>query len=55
MSVMILLIAFSLSVAAAFLVAFIVSTKHGQYDDVHTPSMRILLDEEPAEKNTTNN
>jgi cbb3-type cytochrome oxidase maturation protein len=53
MSVMILLIAFSLSVAVAFLLAFIVSTKRGQFDDVHTPSMRILLDEEPQENNTS--
>lgn len=49
MSVLILLIAFSLSVAAAFLLAFIISTKRGQFDDVHTPSMRMLLDDEPNE------
>lgn len=54
MSVMILLIAFSLSVAAAFLLAFIFSTKQGQFDDVHTPSLRMLLDEEPQENKTSN-
>ncbi len=46
MSVMILLIAFSLSIAVAFLVAFVISTKNGQYDDVHTPSIRILFDDD---------
>ncbi len=46
MSVMILLIAFSLSIAIAFLIAFVISTKNGQYDDVHTPSIRILFEEE---------
>ncbi|MBK6331663.1 MAG: cbb3-type cytochrome oxidase assembly protein CcoS [Bacteroidetes bacterium] len=51
MAVMILLIAFSLSIATAFLIAFIVSTKSGQFDDVHTPSIRMLFeDEKPKTK-----
>lgn len=50
MSVMILLIAFSLSVAVAFLIAFIVSTRRGQYDDIHTPSIRILLDDDTLQQ-----
>ena len=51
MAVMILLIAFSLSIATAFLIAFIVSTKRGQFDDVHTPSIRMLFeDEKPKTK-----
>lgn len=49
MSAMILLIFFSLSVALFFLIAFIVSNKKGQFDDVHTPAMRILLDDETTE------
>ncbi len=52
MSVMIILIAFSLSIAAAFLVAFLMSARKGQFDDVHTPAIRILLDEET--QSTTN-
>ncbi|QLH46500.1 MAG: cbb3-type cytochrome oxidase assembly protein CcoS [Bacteroidota bacterium] len=46
MSATILLIAFSLTVALTFLIAFIVSTRRGQYDDMHTPSIRMLFDDE---------
>lgn len=52
MSAMILLIFFSLSVALFFLIAFIVSNKKGQFDDVHTPAIRILLDDEATENKT---
>jgi len=48
MSVMILLIAFSLLLAGGFLIAFVVNTRKGQYDDTHTPSIRILFDDEPT-------
>lgn len=54
MSVMIILIGFSLLLAIGFLVAFVVSTKKGQYDDMHTPSIRILLDEETKPQQTIN-
>ncbi len=50
MSVMIILIAFSILIAGGFLIAFIVSTKKGQYDDVHTPSIRMLFDDEKPNK-----
>jgi cbb3-type cytochrome oxidase maturation protein len=49
---MLLLIAFSLSIALAFLFAFIVSTKNGQFDDVHTPSIRILFEDEMSNNET---
>jgi len=45
MSVIALLIIFSLLVAIIFLIAFIWSVKTGQYDDVHSPSVRILVDD----------
>ena len=45
MSVIVLLIVFSLIVAIVFLVAFIWSVKSGQYDDTYGPSVRILFDE----------
>ena len=49
MSVIIVLIGFSLVVAIVFLVAFVWSIKSGQYDDDYTPSVRILFeDENPA-------
>lgn len=46
MSVLYLLIIAALTVAIGFLIAFLWAVKSGQFDDVHTPSMRILLDEE---------
>ena len=47
MSVLILLIGFSILIAGGFLVAFIWSVKKGQYDDDYTPSVRILFDDKP--------
>jgi cbb3-type cytochrome oxidase maturation protein len=45
MSVLIILIAASILVAAGFLIAFIWSVKNGQYDDDYTPSIRMLMDD----------
>lgn len=45
MSVIVLLILFSLVVAIIFLILFIWSVKSGQYDDTYSPSVRILFDE----------
>ena len=45
MSVIYILIAFSLMVALFFLGAFVWSIKNGQYEDDYTPSVRILFDE----------
>ncbi len=47
MSVIIILIGFSLFVATGFLLAFIWAAKSGQYEDDYTPSVRILFDDEP--------
>jgi cbb3-type cytochrome oxidase maturation protein len=46
MSVILLLIIASLSLALAFLAGFIWAVKTGQFEDTYTPSMRILLDEQ---------
>jgi cbb3-type cytochrome oxidase maturation protein len=46
MMVMVLLIGISLLVASSFLVAFIMSVRRGQYDDTHTPAIRMLFDDE---------
>ena len=51
MSVLILLIAFSILIAGGFLVAFIWSVKKGQYDDDYTPSIRMLFDYKPVSEN----
>lgn len=45
MSVMLILICFSVTTAVIFLIAFIWAVKTGQFDDDYTPSVRILLDE----------
>ncbi len=46
MMVMVLLIGVSLLVASGFLYAFIISVRSGQYDDTHTPAVRMLFDDE---------
>jgi cbb3-type cytochrome oxidase maturation protein len=43
-SVIVILIAASLLVAVGFLIAFLWAVKSGQYDDTHTPSIRVLFD-----------
>ena len=45
MSVIILLIIFSLLLATGFLLAFIWSIRDDQYEDTYTPGVRILFDE----------
>jgi len=50
MSVIFLLILFSLLLAVGFLIAFIWSVKDGQFEDDYTPSVRILFDNEVPAK-----
>jgi cbb3-type cytochrome oxidase maturation protein len=45
MTIIILLIAISLTIAVAFLLVFLWALRSGQYDDTHTPSIRILFEE----------
>ncbi len=45
MSVILVLIGFSLFVALMFLGAYLWAVKSGQYDDKYTPSVRILFDD----------
>lgn len=47
MTIIILLIAISLSIAVLFLVIFYWNMKSGQYDDTYTPSVRMLFDNKP--------
>ncbi|MBK6398634.1 MAG: cbb3-type cytochrome oxidase assembly protein CcoS [Bacteroidetes bacterium] len=53
MSIIFLLILFSLLLAIAFLFAFIWSVKDGQFDDDYTPSVRILFDDEKQKNQKT--
>lgn len=50
MSVLYILIIAALIVAIGFLAAFIWAVKSGQYDDTHTPSIRILFDKKTKNK-----
>jgi cbb3-type cytochrome oxidase maturation protein len=45
MDVIYLLLSVSILVAIAFLMAFIWSVRNGQYDDIVSPSVRILYDQ----------
>lgn len=45
MSVIILLLTISISIAAVFLIAFLWNVKTGQYDDETGPAVRILFEE----------
>ncbi len=54
MSVIIVLILASLTVALIFLAAFIWSVRSGQYEDTLTPSMRMLADEPNQHISETN-
>ncbi len=46
MSVIYVLLAISIAVAAIFFIAFIVAVRSGQYDDSYTPSVRMLFEDE---------
>jgi cbb3-type cytochrome oxidase maturation protein len=55
MSVILVLIGFSLIVASGFLLAFIWAVRTGQYDDPYTPSVRILFENNNINNKTINN
>lgn len=46
MSVIYLLISISILMAIVFFIAFILAVKKGQFDDDHTPAVRMLFDDE---------
>jgi len=50
MTIIILLISISLTIALCFLGAFIWSLRSGQYDDVYGPSVRLLFDDKVDKK-----
>lgn len=53
MTIIILLISISLTIAVVFLGLFLWNMKSGQYDDTYTPSVRILFDK-PGEGKAQN-
>jgi len=54
MDVMYITIAVTVIIAVLFLVVFIKSVKSGQYDDVYTPSVRMLFDDELVKEKKEN-
>ena len=50
MSIIYMLLTISVIVAIGFFVVFIISVKKGQYDDVYTPSVRMLFEDELIKK-----
>lgn len=46
MNVLLVLVPLALILAAAGVAAFVWSVRSGQYDDVETPAMRILMDDD---------
>ncbi|MCF6350673.1 MAG: cbb3-type cytochrome oxidase assembly protein CcoS [Flavobacteriaceae bacterium] len=46
MNVIYIMIGVSIIIAVLFLFIFLKSVKSGQYDDIYTPSVRMLFDDE---------
>jgi cbb3-type cytochrome oxidase maturation protein len=53
MSVIIILLVASISIAALFLFAFLWGVKEGQFEDDYSPASRILFDDKPASTSKT--
>lgn len=50
MIIILLLIGISLCIALVFLGIFIWNYRNGQFDDTYTPSVRMLFEDKPVEK-----
>ena len=50
MSIIIILISISITIAVTFLGIFLWNMKTGQYDDTYTPSVRMLFDDKVKTK-----
>ena len=50
MGIIYLMLIVSLVIALFFLVSFFWATKNGQFEDDHTPSIRVLFDDENNEQ-----
>ena len=54
MNIIFMLIAASLVIAILFFILFVKSVKSGQYDDVYTPSVRMLFEDELVKQKKSN-
>ncbi len=50
MNIIFFMIGISLIIATSFLIAFLWAMNTGQNDDLHTPGMRILMEEKSKQK-----
>ena len=50
MEILFLMIIVSLILAATFLIIFIMSLRNGQFDDDHSPAVRMLLEDKQLKK-----
>ena len=55
MSVILILLVASLTIALGFLAAFIWSVKTGQFDDDYTPSIRMLFEDKKSNESAGKN
>jgi len=53
LNIIFILILASLFIAILFFILFVKSVKTGQYDDVYTPSVRMLFDDELVKDKTS--
>ena len=53
MNIIFMLIIASLVIAVLFFILFVKSVRTGQYDDVYTPSVRMLFDDELVEEKSS--
>ena len=51
MSILYVLVPIALILVGAAVAGFVWAVRHGQFDDVHTPAIRMLLDDEDAPPN----
>lgn len=54
MSVIFVLIGISITVASLFLAAFVWAVRTGQFEDNHTPAVRMLFDDHKPKKTNKN-
>jgi cbb3-type cytochrome oxidase maturation protein len=47
-SILYLLVPLALALVGVFVALYVWSTRSGQFDDLHTPALRALLDERPS-------
>lgn len=46
MTLVFVILPVSLAIAAGFVIAFAIATRRGQFDDMKTPGMRMLFDDD---------